>query len=511
MGWKSSLVIHLGFWFYLLVGGLVFYYLENPTYHLSSLPNKPITINDTFCQHLVHSVGNYVRTRDSVQQEDSLVWLAAVQESCNNLTFLNKTDEYANGDNPWEFSSALFLCMTILTTVGYGNFSPKSSGGKIFCMFYGLIGIPICGVFLASTSDYFSNSFLHLYDRQQQKFQKEKRFDILHCSDLIFPCWTCGLPLHSRSDFRFHRGLILFCFKDWSFLDATYFSFVTLTTIGFGDIVAAQETNLPLLWFYRICWIIWVTLGIAYWAIIVTFITKALKSKELRQKWEETSDTLAAQAMEMQKIVEHQLSNNGQHGNAFIALKSKAVFDFALQLTGSMGNVKDEVECQPLPGIATAFKPGLGRGIFALMELSVKRLGQHQQPVNQSTPNFVGDQVDNSPQTNEAIRPTLINAKSSSMDSGFNDSDVMDSINDMSPNPSRELSKTSSRRSLPCAPEPKANGKKESKWKLLSRSQIQPELQNRNSIEGPLLGDLLMEAILIFNEAEKRGTNLRRT
>lgn len=176
-----------------------------------------------------------------------------------------------------------------------------------------------------------------------------------------------------------------------------------------------------------------------------------------------------------------------------------------------MGNVKDEVERQPLPGIATAFKPGLGRGIFAWMELSVKRLGQHQQPVNQSTPNFVGDQVDNYPQTNEAIRPTLINAKSSSMDSGFNDSDVMDSTNDMSPNPSREPSKTSSRRSLPCTPEPKANGKKESKWKLLSRSQIQPELQNRNSIEGPLLGDLLMEAILILNEAEKRGTYLRRT
>lgn len=123
---------------------------EKPVIHFNlmfSFIFIAITINDTFCQHLVHSgksiswkkktfvdeslpwnfplmnlnasvVGNYVRTRDSVQQEDSLVWLAAVQESCNNLTFLNKTDEYANGDNPWEFSSALFLCMTILTTVG---------------------------------------------------------------------------------------------------------------------------------------------------------------------------------------------------------------------------------------------------------------------------------------------------------------------------------------------------------------------------------------------------------
>ncbi|XP_057369888.1 potassium channel subfamily K member 2-like [Daphnia carinata] len=502
MGCKSSLVIHLGFWFYLLSGGLVFYYLESPTYHLSSLP-KQIMINDTFCQHLVNSVENLVKRRDSVQREDSLVWLAAVQESCNTLTFLNKTDECANGDNPWEFSSALFLCMTILTTVGYGNFSPKTSWGKIFCMFYGLIGIPICGVFLTSTSDYFSNGFLHLYERQQEKFKKDKQLSIFIAAILFF---LPGLAI-----FLFIPAAIFVFIEDWSYLDATYFSFVTLTTIGFGDIVAAQQTNFPLLWFYRVCWIIWVTLGIAYWAIIITFITKALKSKELRQKWEETSHALAAQAMEMRKVVGHQLSYNGQHGNAFIALKSKAAFDFALQFTGSMGNVKDEVKRQPLPGIATAFKPDLGRGIFALMELSVMRLGQYQQPLNQSTPSSTEDQVDNSKQTNEAIRPSLINAKSSSMDSGFNDSDITDSINDMNPNPSRELSKKNSRSSLPCTPETKANVKKESKWKLLSRSQTQPELQHRNSFEGPPLRNLLMEAMLILNEAEERGTNLHQT
>ena len=58
------------------------------------------------------------------------------------------------------------------------KFSPKSSGGKVFCIFYGLIGIPICGVFLATTSDYFSNSFLHLYERRRHKLQKDKWHDI---------------------------------------------------------------------------------------------------------------------------------------------------------------------------------------------------------------------------------------------------------------------------------------------------------------------------------------------
>jgi hypothetical protein len=45
------------------------------------------------------------------------IWFEAINESCNNLTLnLNKTD--GSGDLVWEFSSALFLCMTILTTIG---------------------------------------------------------------------------------------------------------------------------------------------------------------------------------------------------------------------------------------------------------------------------------------------------------------------------------------------------------------------------------------------------------
>lgn len=48
-------------------------------------------------------------------------WFEVVRESCNNLTLKleNATDINGTGDDPhWEFSSALFLCMTILTTIG---------------------------------------------------------------------------------------------------------------------------------------------------------------------------------------------------------------------------------------------------------------------------------------------------------------------------------------------------------------------------------------------------------
>jgi hypothetical protein len=50
----------------------------------------------------------------------SEIWFKVIQESCNSLTEnLEKANE--TEDVAWEFSSALFLCMTILTTIGNRN------------------------------------------------------------------------------------------------------------------------------------------------------------------------------------------------------------------------------------------------------------------------------------------------------------------------------------------------------------------------------------------------------
>lgn len=51
------------------------------------------------------------------------IWFELVRESCNNLTMKleNVTDVNGTEDVAWEFSSALFLCMNILTTIGNHN------------------------------------------------------------------------------------------------------------------------------------------------------------------------------------------------------------------------------------------------------------------------------------------------------------------------------------------------------------------------------------------------------
>ena len=48
----------------------------------------------------------------------SAVWNKVVRDSCNDLTNSGKSEENGSQNVAWEFSSALFLCMTILTTIG---------------------------------------------------------------------------------------------------------------------------------------------------------------------------------------------------------------------------------------------------------------------------------------------------------------------------------------------------------------------------------------------------------
>ncbi|HRV76438.1 MAG: two pore domain potassium channel family protein [Candidatus Nomurabacteria bacterium] len=48
----------------------------------------------------------------------------------------------------WRWLDSIYFSVVSLTTVGYGDVSPVTDGGKIFTMFYLIFGIAIFGAFI---------------------------------------------------------------------------------------------------------------------------------------------------------------------------------------------------------------------------------------------------------------------------------------------------------------------------------------------------------------------------
>ncbi|XP_066575161.1 potassium channel subfamily K member 4 [Amia ocellicauda] len=181
----------------------------------------------------------------------------------------------------WDLSSAFFFSGTIITTIGFGNISPKTEGGRIFCIFYALIGIPMFGILLAGVGDHLGNGLRRGIGKIEAVFLKWKVSPniIRVISAVLFILIGCLL-------FVALPTLVFQEVEKWSLLEATYFVVITLTTVGFGDYVAGDRDDSehwykPLVWF-------WILLGLAYFASILTMIGNWLRvlSKKTRAEME---------------------------------------------------------------------------------------------------------------------------------------------------------------------------------------------------------------------------------
>uniref|UniRef100_A0A915DP73 Two pore potassium channel protein sup-9 n=1 Tax=Ditylenchus dipsaci TaxID=166011 RepID=A0A915DP73_9BILA len=135
----------------------------------------------------------------------------------------------------WKFSGAFYFATTVITTIGYGHSCPMTIGGKIFCMFYALAGIPLGLVMFQSIGERLNTVAAKILRAFKELFGRKSSPATVSHTDLIIICSALSLFLIAAGAWIFHR------YEDWSYFDSLYYCFITLVTIGFGDFVALQK------------------------------------------------------------------------------------------------------------------------------------------------------------------------------------------------------------------------------------------------------------------------------
>lgn len=125
--------------------------------------------------------------------------------------------------------------MTSVIFAGYGHSTPQTDSGKVFCMWYALVGIPLCLIMFQSVGERL-NTFVTFLLKHTKKCLRLKNCEVSQTNLIMVATILSSFYLFTGAGVFTH-------FEDWSYLDAFYYCFITLTTIGFGDYVALQSNN----------------------------------------------------------------------------------------------------------------------------------------------------------------------------------------------------------------------------------------------------------------------------
>ncbi|KAI7804366.1 putative potassium channel subfamily K member 2 [Triplophysa rosa] len=265
MKWKTVLLIFLLVVLYLIIGATVFKALERP----QESSQKYLIVKEKMNFLSRHACVNTSELEDLVKQV-----VAAIRAG------VNPSGHPSNETSMWDFSSSFFFAGTVITTIGFGNISPHTEGGRIFCIIYALLGIPLFGFLLAGVGDQLGTIFGKGIAKVEKMFVKwnVSQTKIRVTSTVLFILFGCLL-------FVAIPALIFQHIEGWSTLESIYFVVITLTTIGFGDFVAGGseieylDYYKPLVWF-------WILVGLAYFAAVLSMIGDWLRviSKKTKEE-----------------------------------------------------------------------------------------------------------------------------------------------------------------------------------------------------------------------------------
>ncbi|EFX83663.1 hypothetical protein DAPPUDRAFT_47647 [Daphnia pulex] len=202
----------------------------------------------------------------------------------------------------WSFSASFLYCLTVITTIGYGNIAPRTVMGKMVTIVYAMVGMPLFLLYVSNMGDFlatcfrwgyvnlckctcFSRPVHHHAQRGSRRrisqrsapantarpdltsVQQQQQYDpvasIHHRRIPGGPSDFDDVELHPVGGGPYDTatvpitisltvmvsymvgGAVLFqqWETDWDYLDGSYFCFISLSTTGFGDLVPGDKIN----------------------------------------------------------------------------------------------------------------------------------------------------------------------------------------------------------------------------------------------------------------------------
>uniref|UniRef100_A0A915Q7P1 Potassium channel domain-containing protein n=1 Tax=Setaria digitata TaxID=48799 RepID=A0A915Q7P1_9BILA len=276
-----------------------------------------------------------LRCDDNVIKNDKALQMKYAREAVHwFLDYMNFTDviHERNASTPWSWYGSMFYAGQLYTTIGYGLPVAKTLAGQIASIFYIMFGIPIFLIILKDVGRLLSKTFRKFYKRSRstgRKFMeslKKMSISVKTFYDRTYLPSTTG-SLHSLSvkeagmdpeggtltrqnkkKFNHENAFsipialamlilwigfsaALFCLyePEWGYLTSVYFFFVSISTVGLGDIVPGNKDMM-------LGYFLLILIGLALLSMCINLIQVALERilGQLLQEYIEEIERVAA-------------------------------------------------------------------------------------------------------------------------------------------------------------------------------------------------------------------------
>eukprot|EP00095_Tigriopus_kingsejongensis_P009022 maker-scaffold674_size113878-snap-gene-0.21 protein:Tk09022 transcript:maker-scaffold674_size113878-snap-gene-0.21-mRNA-1 annotation:"hypothetical protein DAPPUDRAFT_218276" len=238
------------FLFYLALGASVFSAIEGP-------------LEAEIAKSLHEKKTAFLQKHTCVDAADLEVFIKYVVESNDRGVSILWNDTASVPS--WSFGQSFFFSSTVVTTIGYGHQSPLSSEGKIFCILYALIGIPMSLILFSAFVERLNVPVNLLLELIKSKIGHLYQPVYVHIIHFLFIVALVILVM-----FLIPAAVFATLESHWNYLDSLYYCFISLTTIGLGDFIPGDTPGQHLRPIYKACTAVYLLAGVVSMMLLLT-------------------------------------------------------------------------------------------------------------------------------------------------------------------------------------------------------------------------------------------------